>query len=126
MSSGFMRKGCLAAGFSLAVLAAGSASAAKPITPNKPSAAKQPLSVQQKNQMAKALRESPAARKAPPKTMSEAMARMKMAKGEAMFETPEELYNFLGAQPDEQGHMRVSDVDPAAPNLAKVEVADEQ
>ncbi len=125
MSSRFMRKGCLVAVFSLAVFAIGSANAAKPITPSKPASVKQSLSVQQKNEMARAMRASPAARKAPPKTMAQAMATMKVAQGEMMFEMPEELYNFLGAQPDQHGRMRVSDIDPAAPSQVSLEVADE-
>lgn len=110
----------------VAVLAVSSAAAAPPIVGTNSAPVKKPLSVQQKNQMARALRESPAARKAPPKTVAQARATRKLADGADAVEVPEELHHYLGAKPDDKGRMRISDIDPAAPNQTKVEVADEQ
>ncbi len=133
MSRPFSKVLCLSAGLAFAIAAAGSANAAKPLSgkPQNQNTVKKPLTVKQKNEMARAVARTP--QKAPPKTMAEAEANMRKSggmrkDGGMMFlEVPEEVYNYLTASADADGKMHVRDTDASGHSHAHtVEVSNEK
>jgi len=113
MSHAFIKAACASAGLVLALAAAGTAHAAKPIANSKPQAVKKPLTIEQKIAMGDAMARSHKPRTAP-KTMAQAAKTVTvMAGGGEGAEVPDDLQNYLSVVRDAQGNLRILETDGA-------------
>ena len=127
MSHVFIKAACASAGLVLALAAAGTVYAAKPIANSKPNTLKKSLTVKQKNELA-AARARNHTRKAAPKTMAQAAKTLTlMDDGSEVTQVPDELQNYLFAVRDAQGNLRILESDGSPqPKVLVTEISDEK
>lgn len=127
MSHAFIKAACASAGLVLALAAAGTAQAAKPIANSKPQAAKKPLTIEQKIAMGDAMARSYTPRTAP-KTMAQAAKTVTLlAKGGEGAEVSEDLHNYLSVVRDAQGNLHMVETEGAPqPGQLTVGVSNEK
>lgn len=127
MSHAFIKAACASAGLVLALAAAGTAQAAKPIANGKPQAVKKPLTIEQKIAMGNAMASSHKPRTAP-KTMTQAAKTVVfMAGGGEGAEVSEDLQNYLSVVRDAQGNLHMIETEGAPqPGQLTVGVSNEK